>query len=183
MHGEDKTQCQLCKRLTGPIITLFWSNMVWKRVSPMDVVARGQLTAFLLCIRSFLAWLHPNTQTNIRVILVQACSWPVRRQYFAKFELGFHLASTRPLFCNLLTAPKCSLPDGVNLSWSLHLTQNENKALNFEQDLNNCWPSTAVWPYLAEIAKSGRFQHRTSTNMWTWEITTFVEIQMEVATH
>ena len=50
-------------------------------------------------------------------------------------------------------------------------------------NLNNCWPSTAVWPYLAEIAKSGRFQHRTSTNMWILEITTFVEIQMEVATH
>ena len=82
-----------------------------------------------------------------------------------------------------MDSPQGSLPGGINLSWSLHLTPNENKALNFEQDLNNCWPSTAVWPYLAEIAKSGRFHYRTSTNTWTWEITTFVEIQMEVATH
>ena len=31
---EDKTQCQLCKRLAGPIIPLYWSSVVWKRVSP-----------------------------------------------------------------------------------------------------------------------------------------------------
>ena len=51
--------------------------------------------------------------------------------------------------------------------------------------LNKTWITVdlPVWPYLAEIAKSGRFHYRTSTNTWTWEITTFVEIQMEVATH
>ena len=51
--------------------------------------------------------------------------------------------------------------------------------------LNKTWITVdlPVWPYLAEIAKSGHFQHCTSTNTWTWEITTFVEIQMEVATH
>ena len=37
------------QNLVGPIIPLSWSNMVWKRVSPMDVAARGQLTAILLC--------------------------------------------------------------------------------------------------------------------------------------
>ena len=51
--------------------------------------------------------------------------------------------------------------------------------------LNKTWITVdlPVWPYLAENAKSGRFHYRTSTNTWTWEITTFVEIQMEVATH
>ena len=31
---QKKTQCQLCKRLTWPIIPHSWSSMVWKRVSP-----------------------------------------------------------------------------------------------------------------------------------------------------
>ena len=30
----NKTQCQLCKRLAGPIIPLSWSGLVWKDVSP-----------------------------------------------------------------------------------------------------------------------------------------------------
>ena len=95
-----------------------WTNYsslpVWKRVSPMDVVARGELTTIFLCIGPFSArWrtnnqpgdprasllltrmrrqslaifdmvTNNNNQTNNRVILEQACSWPVRRQSFAK---------------------------------------------------------------------------------------------------
>ena len=30
---DNKTQRQLCKRLAGPIIPLYWSCLVWKRVS------------------------------------------------------------------------------------------------------------------------------------------------------
>ena len=29
---KNKTQCRLCKNLAGPIVTLFWSSMVLKRV-------------------------------------------------------------------------------------------------------------------------------------------------------
>ena len=31
---HSDSQCQLCKRLTWPIIPHSWSSMVWKRVSP-----------------------------------------------------------------------------------------------------------------------------------------------------
>ena len=55
-NQRDKTRCQLCKRLAGPIFPLSWFTMVWKRVSPMDVVARWQLTAILQCVASFSAW-------------------------------------------------------------------------------------------------------------------------------
>ena len=34
---SNKTQCQLCKRLAWPIISLSWSGLVCKRVSPLDV--------------------------------------------------------------------------------------------------------------------------------------------------
>ena len=71
MHEEDKTQCQLCKRLAGPIIPLFWSNMVWKRVSLIDVVARGQLTAIFLYVGPFFGMVTPKQSTNW-VILEQA---------------------------------------------------------------------------------------------------------------
>ena len=39
----NKTQCQLCKRLAGPIFPLSWSHMFWERVSTMDLIAKGQL--------------------------------------------------------------------------------------------------------------------------------------------
>ena len=38
----NKTQCQLCKRLAGPIIPLSWSCLVCKTVSHMDVITGGQ---------------------------------------------------------------------------------------------------------------------------------------------
>ena len=31
MYRSNKTQCQLCKRLTWPIIPHFWYGMVWKK--------------------------------------------------------------------------------------------------------------------------------------------------------
>ena len=46
----------------------------------MDVTTRGPSTGIFLCIGPFSAWWH---RTNNQVILVQACSWPVRRQSFA----------------------------------------------------------------------------------------------------
>ena len=47
---DDKTQCQLCKRLA------YSSFLVWKRVSSMDMVVRVQLTTIFLCIEPFLTW-------------------------------------------------------------------------------------------------------------------------------
>ena len=53
----------------------------------LDVITRGQSTTTFLCIGTFLAWWWTNKQTNKQttnqVILVQACSWPVRGQSFA----------------------------------------------------------------------------------------------------
>ena len=40
---DNKTHCQLCKRLGGPSIPLSWSFLVWKRVSPMDVGSQHPL--------------------------------------------------------------------------------------------------------------------------------------------
>ena len=65
-----KTRVLLCKRLFG---------------SGQDLIIRAQSTATFLCIQPF-SVTNNNNQTNNRVILflVQACSWPVRRQSFAK---------------------------------------------------------------------------------------------------
>ena len=62
----DKTRVLLCKRLFG---------------SGQDLIIRAQSTAIFLCIQPFSAWWR--TITTNRVILEQACSWPVRRQSFA----------------------------------------------------------------------------------------------------
>ena len=79
-HCTNKTQCQPCKRLAWPIIPNSWSSLVWKRVSPMDVIALGQSTIIFLCIRPYSAWWQPNVNP------AQACSGPVRRQSFAKIQ-------------------------------------------------------------------------------------------------
>ena len=42
--AQNQTRCQLCKRLVGPIIPFSLSGQVWKRVSTMDVIARGRST-------------------------------------------------------------------------------------------------------------------------------------------
>ena len=47
---NNKTQCQLCKRLVGPINPFSWSGLVWKRVSPLDLIIGAQSTAMFLCI-------------------------------------------------------------------------------------------------------------------------------------
>ena len=52
----NKTQCQLCKRLAWPIIPPSMSDLVWKRVSPLDVIIRVQSTAIFLCTWPFSAW-------------------------------------------------------------------------------------------------------------------------------
>ena len=59
---ENKTQCQLCKRLAWQIIPHSWSCLVWKRVSPLDVIIRVHFRY------------GDDEQTNNRVILEQACS-------------------------------------------------------------------------------------------------------------
>ena len=62
----------------------------------LDVIDMGQSTTIFLCIGRFSAWWQPiertheqtnkrtNEQTYNPVILVQACSWLVRRQSFGK---------------------------------------------------------------------------------------------------
>ena len=69
-----------CKRLTGPFIPLSWSCFLVLKLEKgftLDVITRGQSTTILLCIGPFLAKWRTTKQTNNRVILVQASSWPV----------------------------------------------------------------------------------------------------------
>ena len=58
------------------------------------MITRGQSTTIFLCIEPFSAWWQPNEQTNNRVILVQACSWSVRRRCFAILSM-----IKRPCLC------------------------------------------------------------------------------------
>ena len=67
----NKTRCQLCKRLAWPMIPLSWSGLVWKRVSTMNVITRGQSTPIYFPVY----WAIFG--------MVQACSWPVKRRSFA----------------------------------------------------------------------------------------------------
>ena len=43
---------------------LHFPGLVWKRVSTMDVITRGQSSAIFLCIGPFLAWWQISKQTN-----------------------------------------------------------------------------------------------------------------------
>ena len=79
--------CQLCKRLTRPIIPHSWSGLVWKRVSPLDVIDhRAHSTAIYVywAIFSMVPPNQKNKQTNNQVFLVKAWSWrKVKRQSVA----------------------------------------------------------------------------------------------------
>ena len=50
----------------------------------LDVITREQLTTVFLSIGPFSAWWLTNEHMTNQVILVQACSWPVRKKSFAK---------------------------------------------------------------------------------------------------
>ena len=52
-----KTQCQLCKRLAWPIIAHSVSGLVWKWVSPMEVITM----VYGACI---LGMVTPNRTNN-----------------------------------------------------------------------------------------------------------------------
>ena len=86
---KNKTQCQLCKRLAG-LIPPSWSNMVWKRVSPMDVVAWGQFSHSPVCVLSFFGMVTPK-QPNNRVILEQALLLTSEKAVFCNCNLTPHL--------------------------------------------------------------------------------------------
>ena len=88
---DNKTQCQLCKRLAGPIIPLYWSGLVSKRVSAIDVIIRVVNSHFSVYLAIF-GKVTTNKQATIRVIQKQAWSWPVKRQSFAIFG---HLATAQ----------------------------------------------------------------------------------------
>ena len=59
------------------------------KVQERNVIVKGQSTFIFPGIRTFSAWRQPNN----RVILVQACCWPVLRQSFA-IKWPFELASS-----------------------------------------------------------------------------------------
>ena len=71
---KNKTQRQLCKRLAGPFIPFSWSCLVWKRVLLWIWSLGGSQQPFFCVLGHFR---HGHEQTNNRVILVQACPWPV----------------------------------------------------------------------------------------------------------
>ena len=51
--NRNKTQCRLCKRLAGPIIPVFWSSMVWKRVWPWMWSLEGSQQPFSCVLGHF----------------------------------------------------------------------------------------------------------------------------------
>ena len=63
---ENKTNCQLSKRVAWPSICQSWSGLLWKRLLPMDTITIGQSTTILLCVRSFLAWWQTSKQPTGR---------------------------------------------------------------------------------------------------------------------
>ena len=79
----------------SPIIPHSWPGLVWKRVSPLDVITRGSQQPFSCVLDHFR---HGDNQTTNWVILMQACSCPVRRQSFAIVVSGvsdYHLSITK----------------------------------------------------------------------------------------
>ena len=94
---ENKTQW-LCKRLAGPIIPLSWSNMVWKKGFTYGCGRWGAVNSHSPVCWVIFGMVTPE-QPNHRKILVQACSWPVRRQSFAKY------VGSQPHHAELFTAP------------------------------------------------------------------------------
>ena len=109
---------QLCKRMAG-LIPHSWSNMVWKRVSPMDVVAWGQFSHSPVCVLSFFGMVTPK-QPNNRVILEQACSWPVRRQSFAISQHLEHLGWRIYCLDSVTMEFSRTLPLNILTNWSMH---------------------------------------------------------------
>ena len=76
--GRNKTQRQLCKRLAGPFIPFSWSCLVWKRVLLWIWSLGGSQQPFFCVFGHFQHGdEQTNKRTNNRVILVQACPWPV----------------------------------------------------------------------------------------------------------
>ena len=60
-------------------------GLVWKTFFYLECGHwGGQSKAIFMWMRPFSAWWRTNNQTSNWMILVQACSWPVRRQSFAK---------------------------------------------------------------------------------------------------
>ena len=95
---SDKTQCQLSKRLAGPIIPLslwfviimvmVWCGLVWKRVSFIYGCDTKGVNNHLPVYHAIFAMVT-KTQPNNRFILEQACSWPLRRQSFVTLSTTF----------------------------------------------------------------------------------------------
>ena len=61
---KNKTLCQPSKRLAWPIFPHSWSGLVWKRVSPVDVMTMGHSRIIFLCIRPFSARRQPTIRTT-----------------------------------------------------------------------------------------------------------------------
>ena len=63
---QNKTECQLCKRLVGPIIPLYWPGVVWsvKGFHLWMWSLGGIQQPFFVCIWPFSAWWHPNNRTT-----------------------------------------------------------------------------------------------------------------------
>ena len=103
MKAKQK-QCQLCKRLTWPIIPHSWSGLVWKRISSMDVWSLWGSQQPSSCVLGHFR--HSNKQPTNQVILVQACSLPARGQSFA-YQIFHCIALRHPLNTNALVFKGC----------------------------------------------------------------------------
>ena len=115
---ENKTQW-LCKRLAGPIIPLSWSNMVWKKGFTYGCGRWGAVNSHSPVCWVIFGMVTPE-QPNHRVILVQACSWPVRRQSLSWKPLIDMLVCHNQFWDDLtytLICNPCFIMLGLGRSW------------------------------------------------------------------
>ena len=86
-----------------------------KKSFTLDMITRGQSTTIFLCIGPFSAWWQTNDRTNNRVILVQACPWPVWEGSLLQFIFKHYRAnfSMRAHFNWILIPPR----RGGSLNW------------------------------------------------------------------
>ena len=86
----------------------------------LDVISRRQSTTIFLCFGPFSTWWKPNERTNNQVILVQACSWLVRRLSFAKKENICRPTNRCPAFVSHLNMLKVILSHTQTI-WFCHI--------------------------------------------------------------
>ena len=65
------------------LVWYLWSDLKWKKSFTYGFDHLDAVNNHFLVCKAIWAWWQPNERTNNQVILEQACSCPVKRQFFA----------------------------------------------------------------------------------------------------